>query len=245
VYSCFSFESLNGKLLKLVHGANKPVVQIANAVTYMLRIPELGERLIPDSKAACLYSHLRNRGIKYTSAIAIESNIYMLGKLKRNSNPQYLTAVHSSGIVASLIFSFLRARIHGMHVCSLQYFASKSRISSVVVLDDGSYAWVEIFLKCCSCACADRCMCESRPNYVALVKKLDVAMSTDVGLCCDDLTNISLPQLRLVCKKADKLTVIPICAIKEVCIYVCINLAEENVSDLEFIFVPPNCIESD
>ena len=71
VYSCFSFESLNGKLLKLVHGANKPVLQIANAVTSMLRIPELGGRLVPNSKAASLYGHFQGRGSKRASAVEI------------------------------------------------------------------------------------------------------------------------------------------------------------------------------
>ena len=36
VYSCFSFESMNGNLIKLFHGTQNPVIQIANTVSTML-----------------------------------------------------------------------------------------------------------------------------------------------------------------------------------------------------------------
>ena len=39
IYSCFSFESMNGKLVKLFHGTQNPVVQIANAVSALLMLP--------------------------------------------------------------------------------------------------------------------------------------------------------------------------------------------------------------
>jgi hypothetical protein len=44
VYSCFSFEGMNGTLLNLIHGGNKPIKQIANSVTTMSKVTEIAEK---------------------------------------------------------------------------------------------------------------------------------------------------------------------------------------------------------
>ena len=74
---------------------------------------------------------------------------------------------------------------------------------------------------------------------------MDVAGCVEAGLCCDELTEVSLPQVQLVRSMSEQLLAIQIGAIMEVCVYVCIGLEKQDLPDLEFVVIPPNCIECD
>ena len=72
VYSCFSFESLNGRLVSLFHGTRNPVVQIANTVSCMLKVPALSvSKIVPETEICNFYNKLslRNYHYKVTEAI--------------------------------------------------------------------------------------------------------------------------------------------------------------------------------
>ncbi|WAR11611.1 LOW QUALITY PROTEIN: hypothetical protein MAR_025791 [Mya arenaria] len=71
VYSCFSFESVNGKLVNLFHGTQNPVISIANAISSMLKIPALSDKLNVGSPAYNFFTKLTgvNHHLKVTETI--------------------------------------------------------------------------------------------------------------------------------------------------------------------------------
>lgn len=82
VYSCFSFESVNGQLVKLFHGTQNPVIQIANAISSMLKIPALSEKLVVGSPAYNFYTKLTGVNHHFRITEIIFNGAYVIGSIK-------------------------------------------------------------------------------------------------------------------------------------------------------------------
>lgn len=67
VYSCFSFEGMNGELVKLFHGTQHPQIQISSAISTLLHLPEIGQTLNQESVIGMFYSSLCKKGGKTVS----------------------------------------------------------------------------------------------------------------------------------------------------------------------------------
>lgn len=82
VYSCFLFESINGNLICLFHGEQNAVVQIANEISTMLKIPAFLNKLAVGSSAHNFYTKLTvvNHHFKVTETIF--DGAYVIGSKK-------------------------------------------------------------------------------------------------------------------------------------------------------------------
>jgi hypothetical protein len=240
VFSCFSFEGMNGKLLKFIHGGTKPIKQIANSVAIMFKITEIGEKLCKkkDSPVGDFLRILRNKGKRLALTERIDEGSYVIGTIKQESLEEYQVPLQLAlHIKATEVKSFLRAKVGGLIVCSELYTALIGRISSVVCMKpDDSVGRVEKLLRVKQCFCVGKCQCE--PTYLVEIRKYS---AVDFQLCHDDITDATLKNIRVVSLPPAERSFTFLSNISDSCVYMEI----QGLDDKAFVVKPPNHLEGD
>lgn len=178
VYSCFCFESMNGKLVKLFHGTQNPAIQIANAVSTLMKLPVLSEVIKKDSLTGVLYSKLSNSNYHYSFTETITEGLHIIGaKTLRNLEMNYYNALALSlGTAPGTCYVFHRIMIDSVVYQCLEYKV-ESRNSYTVQFrqtDCIFYGHVVLYVKCLSVCSCKRVNCTCKANYMAIIRKIKV-----------------------------------------------------------------------
>ena len=83
VYSCFSFESMNGNLLRLIKGTQHVDQQIIEAIGIRQKLPQIVEgQLVSGTKEDALYHQMTDVSYHPESSVATGSNCIGLGSVE-------------------------------------------------------------------------------------------------------------------------------------------------------------------
>lgn len=241
VYSCFSFESLNGKLVSLFHGTQNPIVQIANAVSCMLKLPALStSKIVNGTEIHSFYSKLNSRNYHNKITETIFNGVYILGrKHLEQLNMRHINAL--GNVVDFAIgncYVFYRLLLNGEVYHCIRYNTHSRNSCTVVYLENGR--------KCCGqvlfyvnvnqlCHCMEQCRCKS--SYFAIVKHF----ITDNNCFFLDETDMVHANLNHI--KTGKLTetciAIPVECIQGLGVFI------EFANNKSCVILRPNSVESD
>jgi hypothetical protein len=240
VFSCFSFENVNGKLLKFIHGPNNPITQLSTALSSMLFLSIHGDYLDGESKVGKFIDVVMNKSNRLSLREEISKGVHVLGGFKVTDKAKYKRVMSSCGMTVKSVVSFQRASIHGITVCSSEYtLANRHKSSTVELQPNKERAQIETFLKasgCHSTSCHSLCHCD--PKYFAVVRKFKIA---NEAICQDDITGISLPLMKIVHVPPGDLEVVEIDDIIDVCVY----LESPKLQNKAYTFLAPNHLEGD
>ena len=244
VYSCFCFESINRKLVKLFHGTQNPAVQIANAVSTLMKLPVLSEDIDNDSIIGALYSKLSNSSYHYSFTETVSEGLHIIGgKAFRNLERKFYDVLALSlGTAPGTCYIFHRIMLNGvLYQCS--EYKVESRNSYTVQFRHTNcicYGHVVFYVKCKSvCSCKSLC-CKCRANYLAVIKiiKIDkecIFTSNDNELVKPSMHNVLSGHL------SSEFVAIQVEDIVDLCTYINFGDRQGKV----FLALRPNKMEGD
>ncbi len=181
-FSCFPFEDINGKLMKMFHGTQHVDKQIVSAVSTLQKIPELYHKdLLYHPDALAFYSKMCGEFVRKNDVL-LEDDTYAVGSktLATFDSLDSLAAV--CDLLAYMPAKFVRfSRIRkGREVFhSKMYTRTHKRNSYTITYEDSSkcikYGLVQYYLQCyppCNhgVACKDVCRCAAQ--NIAVVSEL-------------------------------------------------------------------------
>ncbi|KAK3922577.1 Protein KINKY POLLEN [Frankliniella fusca] len=175
-YSCFPFESLNGQMLKMIHGTKYVQIQLANCAYMLMSLPheisciksqklsnftsyihhsyqrvKLLEQISSDTFAAGKYIVLPKVTVEVRAAMAVE---------KINSNVCKYFSKLKKGAILFVAKSYSRSTKTASHLIS--YKNSNNDICYGIIL---------VFIKVsCSASCVEICTCQ--PSYLAAIQNI-------------------------------------------------------------------------
>jgi hypothetical protein len=241
VYSCFSFESMNGKLVRLFHGTQNPVIQIANAVSTMLKMPALSQKLVEGSPAEEFHKKLSSTHHHFKVTETIFDGAYLLGRKHLTKLDVKYVAVLSQCVdfVIGDCYMFYRILLKGILYHSVNY-NTYSRNSCTVVYKmngDSHCGQIMYYVKVYPvCHCCDMCKCSA--VFLAVVKQI---VQDDECAFVQGNTDLVHAKLDYVYtgKLSSDYTAVPIDNI--VGLGVAMNFSTEKVC----VVLRPNTVESD
>lgn len=236
VFSCFIWEDLNGKLVKLVHGTRYAGLQIAKAASCVMNLPIYVNNL-PDGavKSYCenlLYSKRKVKVAEIISEIDRAVGTYKHSQIV----PLQLRILlqTSLGLVQGRVSLFYRLKRKGVLYYSLSYERTTKKNSSFLLYENENFSGicaVDYFLKWTSC----------NPNCVQACRECN-AQFLFVGIQYDrdpwavhDMDDIRLSFCSKVHPTENRI-VLPISCIAGLCHYV-------QIDDEEFILTDINRLE--
>ncbi|XP_013380319.1 uncharacterized protein LOC106151541 [Lingula anatina] len=246
VYSCFSFESMNGKLLKLFHGTQSPAIQIANAVSTLIKLPILEQNIDTDthsqSAVSQLYCKLSSASDRHKITETICDGVHVIGaKHLQTIEPKYYAVVAQTLKTApTKCLVFYRLMIKGvLFHCRAHKIASRNSYTVLFKLGGHlqTFGQVVFYTKCCfTCACKDGC--NKCTHYLAVVQTISVERNI---LCTADA--IVTPKLDNIVVGVfnNEYVAIPVTDILELCTFVDLNRKDKRV----FMCLRPNKKEID
>ena len=241
VYSCFSFEDMNGQLVKLFHGTQHPQIQISSAISTLLHLPEIGQNLDKTTAVGQFYSDMCRKGPQ-NSYKDITNGIGVVGRrvVRVLSNEHRMLLNDVIGVQPREVLTFNRMFKDGTMYHSLQYLAVEQRNSYTVLFSEDKYGHIEKFLEVftdCEANCNTmNCLCP--PQYFAVVKELQC----NVDVCLQNGVNDQIMENIVPVKsKFVQYKIVPVENINALCVYVKLN----DDKDTAFISISPNSIEKD
>lgn len=243
VYSCFTFESINGELLSLFHGTQNVDMQIANSVAIFLKYPLLVQDLKLDSEVGKFFSRMRFSSHKYKKGKHMFHNYYILGVTKKYTLKRMEQTVIRRLVghaVCREVQSFLRVMWDSTVICSKEYTLAYQRNSYTVMFyqdETLSFGRVHKYIELtpsAPCSCDGICSCSI---YIALIEKFQVV---DFHLSNDDMTSAKVSHLVPCRKDGFELVAVEIKDIIELCVFM-------EIDDCDYLYVAkrPNQVERD
>ena len=130
-YSCFPFESTNGRLLSLIKGTQYVDRQIIEAVGITQKLPYIVQDKLPsDSEAATLYKQITGLNCIAENSVVIGSNCFGLGSVDHISSlPNFLHQQALTKVTTSKSLGIFKRIFLNQHVIhSLLYTLPKKEI---------------------------------------------------------------------------------------------------------------------
>lgn len=156
VYSCFPWEDLNGKLVKLVHGTRYAALQIAKASACIMNLPLIVSQL-PAGPVHSYCDYLLNSKRQVKIAEIISNTEQAVGVYSHSPNvPLQLQLLlqASCNLEGGKVSIFYRLKKKGLLYCSLSYERATQKNSSYVSYEAGNSSGlcaVDYFVKWTPC----------------------------------------------------------------------------------------------
>lgn len=237
VFSCFTFESLNGQVARLIHGSRHVALQICSATAVYMKLPVLLNAMQDsEAKALCIrFQEKPAQKVKVTEVIDERAGV--LGKFKLcYPVPPIIRRLLSDAfnIFGGRYSYFYRLKINGLVYSSEEYVRSKQKKSCFVeIYNDGILYICKVISFIRWSACGNNCnvpcvQCEKK--YFCLVAVYD----KDIWEL-HNIPNMIPTHLSKVHDTGEK-KMFPIQAIRTMCIFM-------PVDNKEYIGVPINNLE--
>ncbi len=228
VYSCFAFESLNGDILKLVHGTQAIEMQIASAIRALQNLPEVLNRFPEDSPVYSFVLRLRKQRSRRCMK-HLDFHIQALGKhyVKTLSNSQYAAICTYFDRVPGEMKFFNRIMLRQQIIHSQDYVRVTCRNSFTI--EYFHCGGIKYGMVVCYISEANS------PQLVALIDTFDTC--TCPKLECDNFLHVTLPLIHKVQRQCNY-DVVPVEDILGLC--VCVSTGEST-----YVCKPPNLKEED
>lgn len=235
VCSCFFFEDLNGQLVKLIHGAYQPGIQIMSSASLFMSLNLQVNRLHPNSIAKQFCIKLRQIGSKFTTAEVIDEKTCVVGKkaFARDVPLEIIEMIEEQQDVSDGNFvSFFTLRKKGVFYNSAAKPVSRNRCSKYVLCNqEGAPIIGELFhfVRWSQCNCTHVCACRPAAYYciVKVYERIE-------WLAHEDPT-VSIFYLFAV-NPTERFIVLPQNQIVSTCFYM-------KIDNSEYLASPVNCLE--
>ena len=246
IYSCFSFESMNGKLLNFFHGTQSVPLQIATTATTLMKLPSLGQNLRAGSSISEIYRRLSSPNDRFKITEEIYDGLFIIGAKHLQILPeQYFDAVSKAlNSVPTRCFGFYKLLVKG-EIFTSSHYKTVSRNSYTVLYrtDDDSatlLGQVMQYVQCFpSCSCDTSC-CKCARCF-AIVRKISIV--TNMTPQAVNSTYTISPKLMNIISGVltHDYEAIPVANIKELCTYADMRRGDKRV----YASVRPNRKETD
>ncbi|XP_034241780.1 uncharacterized protein LOC117645631 [Thrips palmi] len=232
VFSCFPWEDLNGKLIKLVHGTRYAGLQIAKAASCVMNLPIYVKKL-PDGAVKSYCDNLLYSKRKVKVAEIISEIEEAVGTYKHFHTVPYrlrLLLQTSLGLVQGKVSLFQRLKRKGVMYYCTSYGRSTKKNSSFLLYEDEQFSGfcaVDFFLKWTSCNdnCVQGCrQCNAQFLFVGTRYEREI-------WAVHDMDDIRLPYCSKVRPTEDSV-VLPISCIAGLCHFVQIDNEEFILTDI-------------
>jgi hypothetical protein len=206
--SCFPFEDMNGRMVKLVHGTRHSCMQINFNMSILTSLPLMIHKLQEgDAKDYC--KKLRHKYMQLKIAEMLQDGVYSVGDYKSISEPfEWIVGeLNRRNVLPHPLFYAVKV-FHRLIQGKLLYVSSHynrgKRVSSYVkyVLNNSTEVGNIVCFAAVKCSCKEPCACLSR--YVAIIKRMTTivpfqtenvsvnhVLQCDVPDVCTDVVNIS------------------------------------------------------
>ncbi|XP_077258856.1 uncharacterized protein LOC143895532 isoform X2 [Temnothorax americanus] len=215
VYSCFPYEDINGKILKLVHGTTNIESQIASAHIFLIKMRRKLDQL-PEGPIRDFTTDFKHQ-VKIRERIAV--GCYSVGSYKRILRlPLYIQqALINSNLPLENVHTYLRLLKDSKLFIGEMYNRAESTISSRVVYEkdrEEKLGVIHCFVKISECDCGDHCICEG--EHFAIIT--EIVKDGIFHVRADEL-QVGLSHLHK-CHRGNVIVAIPIAFLKSVCIHI-------------------------
>lgn len=236
VYSCFFYESLNGLLLKLIHGTRYAALQVTSAASACLNLSlDINNMPEGETKELCL-RFLSTMNRRHKIAEIIDNNTSVLGVYHDARLTPYVRRLLQDKFNIGnegRFMEFFRIKKKGLIYSSKNYERSKKKISCFVEVyqDETPYLGkIQLFVRWSACGIACPKLCLACPKrFICIVELYDRVpwQLQDLGLTVPHLSKVT-PTGRSVAFTIDSLT------------YVCLYM---QIDGNEFMCTPVNTLE--
>lgn len=219
VYSCFPYEDINGKILKLVHGTTHIDSQIASAHICLIKMRRNLDQL-PEGPIRNFITGFKHQ-VKICERIAV--GCYSVGSYKRILRlPLYIqqAALMNSNLPLENVHIYLRLLKDSKLFISEMYDRAKSTLSSRIVYEknrEEKLGVIHCFVKISECVCGDHCICEG--EHFAIITDIVKDGSKVFHVRGDAELRVTLSHLHK-CHRGSLIAAIPVTSLKSVCVYI-------------------------
>lgn len=216
VYSCFPYEDINGKILKLVHGTTHIESQIASAHIFLIKMRRKLDEL-PEGPIRDFITDFKHH-VKINERIAV--GCYSVGSYKRilRLSLYIQQALINSNLPLENVHTYLRLLKDSKLFISEMYDKAKSTFSSCVVYEknrEEKLGVIHCFVKISDCVCGDHCLCEGE-HFAIITEMVKDGMFHVRG---DAELRVKLSHLHK-CHRGNVIAAIPLASLKSVCVHI-------------------------
>lgn len=233
VYSCFPFESQNGKLLNFVKGTQHADLQIIEAITLSQKLPQFAEEVLSSENstdASAFYHCMTATFLLPENSVAVLNNCFAIGpidyisELTEQTHREELAKLTDSTPIGMC----KRASVGQQIIHSLQYTRSKKRNNYTISYTYGNMKFHGEILY----------FVTDFSELFAIIRPFCDRLSL---LPTDDITGCTVPHLYAFSSKdMDNVHAVSLSSVR-----ICVNVSFEQLSDTFIVVEQPNFVEKD
>lgn len=235
VYSCFPFESQNGKLLRFVKGTQHVDLQIIEAITLSQKLPQVAEEVLSlqkEDEALVLYHQMTATSVIPDNLTRVGDNCFAIGPIDHMhqllNNKHQEEFVKVAGSTCTQIGVFKRASVGHQIIHSVQYTRSKKRNNHTVAYNYNNSKFHGEVLYYVT-------------NYSEIFTIIRPFSNPLHLFPVDDITNCCVPHIHIY-SSTDKNN-IHVVSLSSVYISVCVSF--DQLPQTIFVCDQPNVVEKD
>lgn len=219
-YSCFPFESLNGEMLRMIHGTRFVQMQLANCAYILISLPyeieAFKSKVLIEFASQLHHSYQRVKILETISKSTFVAGNW-LKTANLSSNVRAALQEFNVKIDSCKVFSKLK---RGSTLFVSQSYARVTKTASYLVSysykSQKCYGVVCNFIRTeCQSNCVNECSCE--PMFLAAIKPAVTRKFSDAGTYCKKIGHI----LRYILQ--EEIQLIPIDQLLHICFSVSVN----------------------
>lgn len=183
-YSCFPLESLNGEMLKMIHGTKYVQLQLANCAYLVMslqyEISCIKSQILHDFAQNLHHSYQR---VKLLAVVSTDTNAAGNYVNKEKVDAEVKVALLARGFDSKLCDFFTKLKRGSILFVAKSYLRSTKTASYLTSYfsDNGiCYGIILYFIRVwCSAACGNECKC--KPIFLAAIKPVNIRCFSDLG----------------------------------------------------------------
>ena len=229
-YSCFPFESQNGKLLKFVKGTQHVDLQIIESIALTQKLPQIAEEVLSlENEALALYHQMTATSLIPENFTKVGDDCFAIGsiehvhQLPNSKHQEELVKVTS---INTQIGVFNRVVVGHQTIHSVKYTRSKKRNNHTVTYNyNGIKCHGEILYYV------------TNYSVFAIIRPFTNCLHL---LPIDDITNCTVPHMHIYGSMDDNFHAIGLPSIR-----ICVSISFQEFPDVFFVVKQPNFVEKD
>lgn len=232
VFSCFSFESTNHALVRLIHGTQAVPQQVARGIAHLQCIPVLAKDVVSSGAVSTQALELLERLMEYIFNVDTAKTPLCLGKgqpLNLSENMHLVPPGNSTSQVGALqVHVYQRVKVRNFTLDSEAYTRTEKRINSCVAFhnptdQEVSYGLIKYFIRI-----------QTENKVLAII---NVLLKRQGNLSTDTLTGATAAHIKLVDVQPDEHS-IPVESI-------IMRVVLMKIGSAYYVSEFPNLVESD
>lgn len=236
-YSCFTFESINGELKKLVHGSKSAELQIYNEASLFLNTFTLNKDYLYEGTKVYEFCKKQLSPTKQMKLSDVGNGFSIVGGLSKLRVPDNIIEIFEiDGIIGRNFFVFQKLLYNGFVYMSEVYNKAKvtnSTCAKFVTGNETSFGIIHMFVRVTNCLCRKICQC--RAEHYVVVRKC-THNTTFPKLCIPGPRLDYIHSLEIL----GEFQIFPVTCLKSLCFLIVVK-----ESNLKYVVEPVNTVEQE